>query len=80
MTGPRADTAILNALHNEVAKALLERIKSGEAKAADIAAAVKFLADNAVKALPDEDATGGLKAEIAKLLPFNNPPDPGLVD
>jgi len=42
----------LKQLHNEVAKELLLRIKSGEAKPADLAVAVKFLKDNEITALP----------------------------
>ena len=45
----------LKQLHNEVAKELLLRIKSGEAKPADLAVAVKFLKDNEITALPVND-------------------------
>lgn len=69
MTDDTAD--ILKVLHGKLAKALLERIESGEAKAADFAAAVRFLSDNGVKVEPGEDAAGGLKKELEKLLPFN---------
>lgn len=45
----------LKQLHSEVAKELLLRIKSGEAKPADLAVAVKFLKDNEITALPVND-------------------------
>ena len=45
----------LKQLHNEVAKELLQRIKSGDAKPADLAVAVKFLKDNEITALPVND-------------------------
>tara|TARA_R100001594_G_C3981488_1_gene250198 strand:- start:409 stop:633 length:225 start_codon:yes stop_codon:yes gene_type:complete len=45
----------LKQLHNEVAKELLLRIKSGDAKPADLAVAVKFLKDNEITALPVND-------------------------
>ena len=40
------DKAILEQLHDTVAKDLLERIKSGEASASELSVAVKFLKDN----------------------------------
>ena len=45
----------LKQLHSEVAKELLLRIKSGDAKPADLAVAVKFLKDNEITALPVND-------------------------
>lgn len=63
----KADQALLAKLHNAVAIELLERISTGEAKPADIQAAIKFLADNGVNAIPT--ASNGL-GELAKKLPF----------
>ena len=40
------DKAILEQLHDTVAKDLLERIKAGEASASELSVAVKFLKDN----------------------------------
>lgn len=57
----------LKILHSEVAKELLERIKSGNAKPADLAVAVKFLKDNEITALPVSDSP--LK-NLADVLPF----------
>tara|TARA_R100001463_G_scaffold1188_9_gene5082 strand:+ start:802 stop:1026 length:225 start_codon:yes stop_codon:yes gene_type:complete len=45
----------LKQLHNEVAKELLLRIQTGDAKPADLAVAVKFLKDNEITALPVND-------------------------
>ena len=42
----------LSTLHTAVAQELLDRIKSGEAKPADLAVAVKFLKDNNIESLP----------------------------
>ena len=54
-------------LHEAVARELLERISSGEAKPADIACAVKFLRDNGV----DAQAVKGTPIyELAENLPF----------
>jgi len=57
----------LKLLHTEVAKELLERIKGGDAKPADLAVAVKFLKDNEITALPVSDSP--LK-NLADVLPF----------
>lgn len=50
----KATEATLDALHGAVAQALLDRIERGEATAADIAAAAKFLKDNGVSRLLDK--------------------------
>lgn len=42
----QAKADILQKLHEIVAKELTERVASGEAKPADLAAAIKFLKDN----------------------------------
>lgn len=65
----KATQELLNKLHARLAEALLERIESGEAKAADLAAAVRFLADNGVRNIPTGDDSG-LQDELKKLLPF----------
>lgn len=44
---------VLQALHATVAQQLLERIKSGEATAADFSAAIKFLKDNGIDSVPE---------------------------
>jgi hypothetical protein len=50
----KATEATLDALHGAVAQALLTRIEKGEATAADIAAAAKFLKDNGISRLLDK--------------------------
>ncbi len=67
----------LEELHGFIAEAFIERIKSGEAKSADLAAAVKFLSDNGVKNVKQDDDSG-LKRELDKLLPFK--PTAQLID
>jgi len=55
-------------LHQAVADELLERIQGGDAKPADIAAAVKFLRDNNI----DCQAVRGTPIfELAENLPFD---------
>lgn len=49
-------TDLLKQLHDEVAQELLTRIRSGDAKPADLAVAVKFLKDNEITALPVQDS------------------------
>jgi len=46
----RADSDLLNSLHQMVAKDLMKRIASGEATIQDISAAIKYLKDNNVTA------------------------------
>lgn len=65
----KASQELLDQLHGIVAQEFIERIRSGEAKSADLAAAVKFLADNGVKQIKQDDDSG-IKRELEKLLPF----------
>lgn len=48
MADSRATEDILASLHGAVAEVLISRIRSGEATAADINAAIKFLKDNGI--------------------------------
>jgi len=59
---------ILNTLHEAVAIELLERIRSGEAKPADLSVAVKFLKDNGIEAIPTD---GSLLNALLQELPFD---------
>lgn len=52
MTG-KAAADVLAALHADIARELRKRIASGEASAADISNAIKFLKDNGIEADPD---------------------------
>lgn len=65
----KANQEILDQLHGIVAAEFIARIRSGEAKSADLAAAVKFLSDNGVKQIAQDD-DNGIKKELEKLLPF----------
>lgn len=65
----KAAIELLEQLHGVVAKEFIARINSGEAKSADLAAAVKFLADNGVRQMKQDD-DNGIKKELSKLLPF----------
>ena len=58
----------LNSLFDAVADELLTKIKSGEAKPADLAVAVKFLKDNNITCLPTD---GNSLGELLKSMPFN---------
>ena len=60
---------ILQSLFDAVADDLLIKIKSGEAKPADLAVAVKFLKDNNITCLPTDSNPLG---ELIKNMPFIN--------
>ena len=62
------ETEKLNSLFDAVADDLLTKIKSGEAKPADLAVAVKFLKDNNITCLPTD---GNSLGELLKSMPFN---------
>ena len=58
---------ILQSLFDAVADDLLIKIKSGEAKPADLAVAVKFLKDNNITCVPTD---GYSLEELMKSMPF----------
>jgi len=60
---------ILQSLFDAVADDLLTKIKSGEAKPADLAVAVKFLKDNNITCLPTD---GNSLEELMKSMPFSS--------
>lgn len=62
---------MLDSLHRAVCEDLMTKIKSGEAKAADLAAAIKFLKDNGIEAIPVEGSPLGT---LVDNLPFNVEP------
>jgi hypothetical protein len=66
MTAPKD---IMEALHTSVATGLLERIQSGEATAAEFSAAIKFLKDNGIEALPVD---GSPLFNLVDSLPFDS--------
>ena len=63
---------LLEDLHEATAIELLERVRSGSAKPADLGVAVKFLKDNGVEAIPVDGSTLN---KLMEELPFNNDED-----
>lgn len=51
----RATEALLATLHDQTARYLIERLQSGEATPAEVSNAIRFLKDNGIEAIPDED-------------------------
>ena len=47
---------ILNTMHYELAKFLVDKIKTGEAKAGDLNVARQFLKDNGIECIPVENS------------------------
>jgi hypothetical protein len=66
-----ASKQILDSLHDAVAQDLLNKVQSGEASAAELTAAIKFLKDNGIEALP---ASGTPLGNLVDSLPFNVEP------
>jgi hypothetical protein len=66
-TSKAASITILEELHNETVKALLERVKSGTATAADLNVARAMLKDNNIDAIPKDASPLN---DLAKSLPF----------
>ncbi len=66
-----ASKDILDSLHDAVAKDLLNKVQSGEASAAELTAAIKFLKDNGIEALPMQGTPLG---NLVDSLPFNVEP------
>ena len=62
------DDNILFVLHTAVAQTLLEKIKDGKAKSADLGVAVRFLKDNGIEATPVNDNP---LAQLLESLPFD---------
>jgi hypothetical protein len=60
----------LEALHGALVDALLARVKSGEATAADLAVARQLLKDNGIDAIPTEASP---LARLRDSLPFPDP-------
>ena len=61
------ETEKLNSRFDAVTEELLMKIKSGEAKPADLAVAVKFLKDNNITCVPTD---GNSLEELMKSMPF----------
>jgi len=65
-----APDSVLAALHETLAKELLARIETGEATAAELTAASKFLKDNGIDASMQHSEP---MQDLAKVLPFQDP-------
>ena len=63
----KARKEVLEELHGTVAVELLNRIRNGEARPADMANAIKFLKDNGIEGLPVEGAPLG---NLVNSMPF----------
>jgi len=65
----KASEAALAALHGAIAHELTRRIAEGEASAADLGAAIKFLKDNSITAsIEDNAALGELRQKLDERL------------
>lgn len=64
---------ILEELHSETAKTLLDRIKTGDATAADLSVARQFLKDNGIDSVAFKDSP---VSNLAAVLPFDDPEKP----
>ena len=63
----KARKEIVEELHGTVAVELLNRIRNGEARPADMANAIKFLKDNGIEGLPVEGSPLG---NLVNSMPF----------
>jgi hypothetical protein len=61
----RASEDVLNELHAATAKTLLAKVKSGEATAPELNAAIKFLKDNGIEA---ERTAGSELDQLSKMV------------
>ncbi|MEJ1593536.1 hypothetical protein SMA75_20290 [Escherichia coli] len=74
----KATSAMLEELHGALAKEMLARVESGEATAAELAAVAKFLKDNSVTAvIEDNTAMDELRSQLAKRRARAPAPIPG---
>lgn len=63
---------ILSDLHAEMAKTLLDKVRSGEITAAELSVARQFLKDNNIDAVPKKDTPLG---NLVDELPFTDTDD-----
>jgi len=72
-----AKESALGDLHEAIATELMKRIQSGEATSAELSAAIKFLKDNEITAVPTHDnPLGQMLDSLEKRLPFADPDNP----
>jgi hypothetical protein len=68
----KAKEAVLNELHALTAKHLIARIKSGEASAQEINAAIKFLKDNGIEAEKEPGSDMDKLSQVLDLPTFDD--------
>lgn len=72
-----AKESTLGDLHELIAKEMMRRIESGEATPADMSAAIKFLKDNNITAVPtNTNPLGQMLDSLENRLPFADPKNP----
>lgn len=72
-----AKETTLGQLHELVAREMMKRIESGEATPADFSAAIRFLKDNNITAVPtNTNPLGQMLESLEKRLPFVDPESP----
>jgi hypothetical protein len=72
-----AKESTLGALHELIATEMMKRIESGEASPADFSAAIRFLKDNNITAMPtNNNPLGKMLDSLEKRLPFSDPKSP----
>ena len=64
---------IFTQLHQGIAEELLTRVQSGDATAAELTAAIKFLKDNGIDAHVTESSP---LLNLVEILPFQDPESP----
>ena len=65
-----ASKELLGSLHSAIAADLLERIQTGEASAAELSTAIRFLKDNNIEAIATDN--DGLTALMKSLPDFDS--------
>jgi hypothetical protein len=65
--GIRATDALLGELHDAVARDLLKKVRTGEATAQELAAAIKFLKDNGIQGEFDDPVANEMAQEVSKM-------------
>lgn len=64
----KASQELMELLHGTVAKSLLDRLTSDDAKPADFSNAIKFLKDNGIEQIPTSENSIG---DLLQGLPFD---------
>lgn len=69
----RATEKLLAELHNQTAKHLIDRLRTGQATPAEVANAIRFLKDNGIEAMPEE--SDKLQSIMSSLPDFDDSED-----